>query len=610
MSAFYNSVYSPFTAESEANAAAMAQPCEQLPGGAGVEIKAVVPEGCGALQSQTAGVTMGGWRSTTRITCEGQVGGHSSTVKITIAATATQGEIRRWGWGNTDPRACLRATSGVALAGLWPAVALQVASARLRDADDKFVLSQREWEATAALIRSAIHATAGVPRALRPYIRWFMAIDPSFWARKGFAEAGYKSAETPASGVMGTTGSVRAFFARELKTAVEAVLGACVPPTVPYSSAIYNAYQAELKRLEDLYNTLGCKITGETSPAAAEALQRAWPAEKQAACKKAMADKSALRRARERDHADDCAKEAAYASPDTRMPCRDGKIVWSDADRMGWGQTNTLFLKMPNKEQLVTLDAAQRAAVVSFAGRLATDAQAAVYRDFVAVYAAVLRVGTAVITARDPSSLKRGLYSQGEYDKFIFLASDTPAADAALLILWQKLASAHAYVDDEHGDIGQPVIKARWKAAVDALAAARAGLSPTLMALTNHFAASSPATTVGIMISTYSRDFLPPHKQECDTELSARMSDWLAYAAPGVGAVNVYQIVFAQIIRLALEASPQHDGPPAMALLDMSVEGKACTSRLGRTDLATLGARVVAELDKLPLGATFTPTLV
>ena len=88
------------------------------------------------------------------------------------------------------------------------------------------------------------------------------------------------------------------------------------------------------------------------------------------------------------------------------------------------------------------------------------------------------------------------------------------------------------------------------------------------------------------------------------------MSDWLAYSASGVGAPKVYQIVYAQIIRLAFESSQP---AAAMVLRDIFLSGDAavmCTSRLGRTNLTTLGARVIAELDRLSAGATFTPTLV
>jgi hypothetical protein len=69
--------------------------------------------------------------------------------------------------------------------------------------------------------------------------------------------------------------------------------------------------------------------------------------------------------------------------------------------------------------------------------------------------------------------------------------------------------------------------------------------------------------------------------------------------------------VSAQIIRLAFEASQP---AAAMVLRDviLSVLDAAvmCTSRLGRTNLTTLGARVIAELDRLPAGETFTPTFV
>jgi len=612
---FYKSVYAfgephqPLKDELEANKAAINEPCETR--SQAVEIAAPVAEGCGPLQGERDGVTMGGWRSKTTIKCVGQVGGRGATVKIAMARTTTEGEITPWS-GEENKRACLRAKSGVPLAldGPWPAVALHVAGARLRDTiiidtkDGKLVLSQREWNATAALIRSAIRATGGVPRALRPFVRWFMAIDPAFWSQPGFAEAGYGSDQTKASGSAIGKGSVRAFFARELTTAVEAVLGAaCARPTKPYSSTVYDAYLAALQKIQKQFDDQKCSSTSFND-------KDSWTPEKKMTCEKLVKDKNELKNARKKDHAEDEAQQELYENPRQRQPCETSALFWEDIRRQNLGRARSdSGLNMPLSEQLFELDAQTRARMFSFEGLLVNSAPANLYRDLVAIFAAFTRVGLAVSTARHVSV--PSLFYQGDVNKVIRLAEDMPAADTALLHTWQKLASAHVYAEDERLDKNgfNPVVRKNWQDAINSLDKAHPGFFRYILALDPRM--NDPANQFSRTMSTNFLFWMLPLKQECDAEFSARMSDWLAYSASGVGAPKVYQIVSAQIIRLAFEASQP---AAAMVLRDviLSVLDAAvmCTSRLGRTNLTTLGARVIAELDRLPAGETFTPTFV
>lgn len=618
---FYKSVYAfgepfqPLRDELEANKAAINEPCEQ-PRSQAVEIAAPVAEGCGPLQGVRDGVTMGGWRSTTTIKCVGQVGGRGATVKIAMARTTTEGEITPWS-GEENKRACLRAKSGVPLAldGPWPAVALHVAGARLRDTtagarlrdtteDGKLVLSQREWNATAALIRSAIRTTGGVPRALRPFVRWFMAIDPAFWSQPGFAEAGYESDQTKVSGSAIGKVSVRAFFARELTTAVEAVLGAaCARPTKPYSSTVYDAYLAALQKIQKQFDDLQCTSTSSND-------EKSWTPEKKMTCAKLRNDKNELKKARTKDHAEDEAQQELYENPRKSQPCKTSALFWEDIIRQTLGRTRSgSALNMPLSEQLCELDAQTRARMYSFEGLLVSSAPANLYRDLVAIFAAFTRVGLAVSTARHVSV--PALFYQGDVNKVIRLAEDMPAADTALLHTWQKLASAHVYAEDERLDKNghNPAVIKNWHDAINSLDKARPGLFRYILALDPRM--NDPANQFSRNMCSKFLFWMVPFEQECDAEFSARMSDWLAYSASGVGAPKVYQIVYAQIIRLAFEASQP---AAAMVLRDgmLSAFDAAvmCTSRLGRTNLNTLGTRVIAELDRLSAGATFTPTLV
>ena len=111
--------------------------------------------------------------------------------------------------------------------------------------------------------------------------------------------------------------------------------------------------------------------------------------------------------------------------------------------------------------------------------------------------------------------------------------------------------------------------------------------------------------------SFYGPAWTPLYEKQCDSEFSARMDDWLAYSPRGVGALTVYEVVMAQGIRLAVEASPL---PPAAGLVlnDLSFidPNTACRSRLTRTDLDKLGERVTAELDKLTGGDTYHPSFL